>query len=172
MDSVHSRCTGSRRARLLCRIQSDATPRSVEAGLPLFRIAIELVTVSRAELIGPQRFRLSGFLRGLGGSEAAAGRHLPAGSRVVLLDGAMKVLSDDLAEIGRILRLRIGPAQADVGDPAMLELVVTVGAEALKPFAPVRVTARRSGAGISLNWVRRTRVDGDSWDLAEVPLGE
>ncbi|WP_420102070.1 baseplate multidomain protein megatron [Bosea sp. (in: a-proteobacteria)] len=163
--------------RLRGGVLASVSPEAALAGANALALiggdgAIELVTVSRAELIGPQRFRLSGFLRGLGGSEAVAGRHLPAGSRIVLLDGAMTVLSDDLADIGRILRLRIGPAQADVGDPAMLELVVTVGAEALKPFAPVRVTARRSGAGISLNWVRRTRVDGDSWDLAEVPLGE
>lgn len=25
---------------------------------------------------------------------------------------------------------------------------------------------------IELSWIRRTRIDGDSWDLAEVPLGE
>jgi hypothetical protein len=25
---------------------------------------------------------------------------------------------------------------------------------------------------VALNWIRRTRLDGDGWDIAEVPLGE
>ena len=27
-------------------------------------------------------------------------------------------------------------------------------------------------ADILFNWIRRTRIDGDAWELAEVPLGE
>ena len=59
--------------------------------------------------------------------------------------------------------------------PAGLVLLVQgadVAAPALLPLAPVRVKARRGEAGIALSWIRRTRIDGDSWDLAEVPLGE
>jgi len=40
------------------------------------------------------------------------------------------------------------------------------------PLAPVHPQARREAEGIRFSWFRRTRVDGDSWDLAEVPLGE
>lgn len=133
---------------------------------------IELVTVADVELIGPQRFRLSGFVRGLGGSEAAAGRHLGAGARVVVLDGSALSLTSDLADIGRTLRLRIGPARHDVGDTTMVEITVPVEGSALKPLSPVQVTASRTETGIALNWLRRTRVDGDSWELSEVPLGE
>ncbi|TAJ34245.1 glycoside hydrolase/phage tail family protein [Bosea sp. (in: a-proteobacteria)] len=163
--------------RLRGGVLASVTPEAALAGANALALIdgegmIELVTVSRVELIGPQRFRLSGFVRGLGGSEAASGRHLPAGARIVMLDGATTVLSNDLADIGRNLRLRIGPARDDVGAPTMVEIVLPVGAEALRPLAPVRVTARRRGAGISLTWLRRTRVDGDSWDLVEVPLGE
>ena len=39
----------------------------------------ELLVAARAELIGPRTFRLSRFLRGLGGSEEEAGRTVPAG---------------------------------------------------------------------------------------------
>ena len=133
---------------------------------------IELVTVSGVELIGQGRFRLSGFLRGLAGSEGAASRHLPAGARVVVLDGAALALTADLAEIGRTLRLRVGPARHDVGDPTMAELSVAVEGAALRPLAPVGLKARRVPAGVELSWLRRTRIDGDSWDLVEVPLGE
>ncbi|MGO4285739.1 baseplate multidomain protein megatron [Bosea sp. TAB14] len=133
---------------------------------------IELVTVSQVELVGQQRFRLSGFLRGLGGSEAVAQRHLAAGARVVVLDGSAVALTSDLADLHRTLRYRVGPARHDVGDPTMVEFSADVEGPALLPLSPVRVRARRTEAGIALSWLRRTRVEGDSWDLAEVPLGE
>lgn len=133
---------------------------------------VEIVTAARVDLIGPQRFRLSGLVRGLGGSEAAATRTLPAGSRVVVLDGAAISLTSDIGELGREERYRIGPVQRDVGDPSMAELTVMIGSEALRPLSPVRPRARRGGGAIAFDWIRRSRIDGDSWDLAEVPLGE
>jgi hypothetical protein len=133
---------------------------------------VEIVTAAQAELIGPRHFRLSGLLRGLGGSEAAAARSLPAGSRVVVLDGAAVTLSDDLADLGQQRRYRIGPVQRDLGDPSMAEIVATAGVAALRPLSPVHPRALRTADGVALSWIRRTRIDGDSWELAEVPLGE
>jgi hypothetical protein len=54
----------------------------------------------------------------------------------------------------------------------MVEITETVTGPALMPLPPVRPRARRVEAGIALSWLRRTRIDGDSWELAEVPLGE
>jgi hypothetical protein len=54
----------------------------------------------------------------------------------------------------------------------MRELSATVGNAPLLPLAPVRVRARRLIDGVVLSWTRRTRVDGDSWEAFEVPLGE
>lgn len=133
---------------------------------------VEIVTAAHAELIGPGQFRLSGLIRGLGGSEREAGRSLPIGARVVVLDGAAVSLTSDLRDLGREQRYRIGPAQRDVGDPSMAELTASIGSEALKPLSPVHPRARRGGGAIAIDWIRRTRIDGDSWDLAEVPLGE
>ncbi|MDP3255815.1 MAG: hypothetical protein Q8M82_07445, partial [Bosea sp. (in: a-proteobacteria)] len=133
---------------------------------------IEIVTATQVELIGPQRFRLSGLLRGLGGSEAAAGRILPAGARLVVLDGAAVTLTDDLADLGREQRYRVGPVQRDMGDPSMAEVVAMAGPAALLPLSPVHARARRRADGIAIDWIRRSRIDADSWNLAEVPLGE
>ena len=44
-------------------------------------------------------------------------------------------------------------------------------ATALTPLAPVHVKAMRNGSGVTFSWIRRTRIDGDSW-VGEVPLGE
>lgn len=133
---------------------------------------VEIITAAQVKLIGTRQFRLSGLIRGLGGSEAAASRSLPAGSRVVVLDGAAVSLTSELADLGRARRYRIGPAQRDLGDTTMVELEASAGQVALLPLSPVRPKARRREGGIALNWVRRTRIDGDSWDLLEVPLGE
>ena len=43
----------------------------------------------------------------------------------------------------------------------------------LRPYRPAHFAARRRpDGGIELAWMRRTRVDGDSWLGADVPLGE
>ena len=54
----------------------------------------------------------------------------------------------------------------------MVELAGSAQGLALRPMSPVHVKARRSAAGIAFSWIRRARVDGDGWDLAEPPLGE
>ncbi|QFU17073.1 baseplate multidomain protein megatron [Microvirga thermotolerans] len=132
----------------------------------------EILSAARAEMVGERRFRLSRLLRGLSGSEDAAGRTVPAGAAVVRLDEAVVPLTDDLGDLGRSLVYRIAPAGRDHADPSAVEIVATAGREALKPLAPVHVRARRETGGVRLSWVRRTRRDGDSWEMAEVPLGE
>ena len=54
----------------------------------------------------------------------------------------------------------------------MSEIAATAGGEALRPLAPVHVTARREADGIRIACIRRTRRDGDAWEPVEVPLGE
>jgi hypothetical protein len=36
----------------------------------------------------------------------------------------------------------------------------------------VHLRAVRGGDGIVLSWIRRTRLEGDSWEVVEVPLSE
>jgi len=48
----------------------------------------------------------------------------------------------------------------------------TAGTAALLPLAPVRPNARRSPAGVTISWIRRSRIGADNWDQADVPLGE
>lgn len=163
--------------RLRGGVLASVTPEAALAGANAIALldatgAVEIVTASQAELIGPGRFRLSGLVRGIAGSEPAAGRSLPAGSRVVVLDGAAVTLTDDLADLGVARRYRIGPVQRDIADASVVEITAAAGSAALLPLAPVHPRARREAEGIRLSWIRRTRIDGDSWDLAEVPLGE
>jgi hypothetical protein len=99
-------------------------------------------------------------------------RPLAAGAPFVVIDRALVAVESDVARIGRPVIWRVGPAGRDHADDAVTELVATPTANALKPLAPVRISARRTAAGITIVWIRRTRIGGDGFDLAEVPLGE
>jgi hypothetical protein len=132
----------------------------------------EILSAARVELVGERIYRLSRLLRGLGGSEPEAARTVPAGALLVRLDEAVAPLTTSLDDLGQTWRYRIGPAGRDHADPAVAELIATVGPAALAPFAPVRATARREPDGIRLAWMRRTRIGGDAWEPIDVPLGE
>ena len=135
--------------------------------------AVELLGAANAVLTGADTYRLSGFLRGLAGSEAAAGRTVPAGSLIVRLDdGAVVPLVARLDEAGRGFRYRIGPADRDPADPSVTEFAAAAGLAALRPLRPVQLRARRVAAGVHLSWIRRVRRDGDAWEPAEIPLEE
>ncbi|ANY77574.1 hypothetical protein BB934_04450 [Microvirga ossetica] len=132
----------------------------------------EMFSAARAELIGERSYRLSRCLRGLAGSEPQAARTVPAGALLVKLDEAVAPLTTNLQDLGQTWRYRIGPSGRDHADASVTEIVATVPREALRPFAPVQVAAKREAAGIRLAWTRRTRLNGDGWDAIDVPLAE
>jgi hypothetical protein len=132
----------------------------------------EILTAANVTLIGPNRYRLSRLLRGLGGSEAQASRPVPPGAGIVLLDEAVTALPLSLDDIGRPLSLRIAPADRDHADPTAVALDILPGLEALRPLPPVHVRARRGPQGVRIDWVRRARRSADAWEPADIPLGE
>jgi hypothetical protein len=134
--------------------------------------AWEIISAGSAEMIGPRRYRLSGLLRGLGGTERLANRVAPAGAWVVRLDEAIVPVASHPADLGSACLYRIGPADRDHADPAYVQIAATVGGTALMPLAPVHVRGKRTAGGIEITWIRRTRLGGDNWELAEIPLAE
>jgi hypothetical protein len=134
--------------------------------------AWEIVQFASAELVGENTYRLSRLLRGQQGSEAVMSSLLESGASFVLLNEALVSLSRDIGDLGRGFHYRVAPAAHDVGSPQATSIETTIGKAALMPWQPAHVTAKRSEAGIEISWIRRTRIGGDSWDVAEVPLGE
>jgi hypothetical protein len=59
-----------------------------------------------------------------------------------------------------------------VDDPSYVERVLAFAGAGLRPYAPAQLRARGQGGDLTAAWVRRTRIDGDSWEGVEVPLGE
>ena len=94
-----------------------------------------------------------------------------AGARVVFLDDAVKPLQLEASEAGLELNWS---ADAIGGSPGQGEATVfSGGLRALRPPSPVHLKARRGPAGdVAFTWVRRGRIDADSWLGGEIPLGE
>ncbi|MCL4712848.1 MAG: glycoside hydrolase TIM-barrel-like domain-containing protein [Pseudorhodoplanes sp.] len=134
--------------------------------------AWEVLQFAQADLVADRTYMLSRFLRGQGGSEWAMGDPLPAGASFVLLDEHVVGVARGLDALERPIRLRVVAAGRDHGDVAAAALDMTPAAVALRPLAPVHPRAQRVTEGIRLGWVRRSRIDADSWAAQEIPLGE
>lgn len=134
--------------------------------------AWEIFSAARAELVSPQTWRLSRLVRGLGGEGHLAGRSLAAGATIVLLDEAVVPLVEDAGQLGLQWTYRVGPVDSDHSDGAYTQFSAVAGRQALLPYAPVKVTARRTGAGVEISFLRRSRINADNWEPVEIPLGE
>lgn len=92
---------------------------------------------------------------------------------MVVFNTALAQLSVPSALRGVNRQYRIGPASQPVDHASYIDLNHAASAVGLRPYAPVHLRAFPDGAGGHvIRWIRRTRVDGDSWALPDVPLGE
>ncbi|WP_421852447.1 baseplate multidomain protein megatron [Oricola sp.] len=133
----------------------------------------EVVQFATAEEVSAGQWRLSGLLRGQGGTEDAMASGATAGARAVLLDQAVVPVGLRAWETGLELQLRVGPAGRPFTDRYFETVTAIGGVRARLPLSPVHLRADRQADGsILLGWIRRSRVDADSWDGTDVPLGE
>ncbi|MGR3755881.1 MAG: baseplate multidomain protein megatron, partial [Tranquillimonas sp.] len=166
------------RVRLLSGALSSSTASLVLSGANMMAIGDgeddiwEVFQFARANLVAPGRYDLSARLRGRRGSDAAMPDLWPAGSRVVLLDGAARQIDLTPEARGLARSYRIGPARRSYDDPVYVEARRAFAGVGLRPYAPVHLRAQAGASGLSVTWRRRTRSGGDDWSLREVPLGE
>lgn len=132
----------------------------------------ELFQFQNAELIAPDTYWLSGRLRGQLGSDGLMPQSWPAGSWIVAMDGTPAQIDLRSAQRRIARHYRIGPARKGYSDPSYVHLVEAFDGNGLRPYSPCHVNAIDVAGDIAVSWVRRTRIDGDSWDVPEVPLGE
>jgi len=146
---------------------SGATEASATANVAL--IGDELVQFAAAVQIAPRTFRLSGLLRGRRGSEWAMVDHV-AGERFVLVDAdTLLAWALPTSAIGSTVLI----AASGVGDASPAEARIDFQARALRPPAPVALSAAIQPDGsVLVGWTRRSRV-GWAWlDDIDAPLGE
>lgn len=166
------------RVRMAYGVLTSADLVSVLSGVNAAALEIgegewEILQFLSAELVAPQTYEVSGLLRGQAGTEGALQGELAPNARIVMLDGALGEIGVTAAELNAPLNWRFGPSNKPIGDTAYVTAVHAFKGIGLRPYAPVHVRAARNTAGdLTLTWTRRTRIGGDSWEAAEVPLSE
>lgn len=135
--------------------------------------AWEIVQFREAEEIEPSVWRLSGLLRGQLGTNDAMMAGSEAGAAFVLLDEAVGPAGLRASEIGLALNWRVGPAGYDLSSANFAQIEATGGVRAQLPLSPVHLRGRMADNGdLAISWIRRGRIDADSWMGEEIPLGE
>lgn len=130
----------------------------------------EVIQFGTATLLDSNKYRLSRLLRGRLGTEWAVGGHV-AGERFILLTNA--VARELMASSGWGITKKYKPVTVGSTLGATTAQDFTYAARALKPYAPAHITGNRnSGGDLTINWIRRTRLNGDWKDGVDVPLSE
>ena len=128
----------------------------------------EVMQFAHAEPAGDGEWLISGRLRGQAGTDAVMPLVWPEGSLVVLLDGAVRQLPLAPSTRGVAHHYRLGPALRAVDDASYRHQEAAFPGVGLRPLSPCHLRVR----GRAVSWIRRTRIGGDGWDGADVPLGE
>ncbi len=132
----------------------------------------EVLQFETADLVAPATYELSNLLRAQVGTDGAMEVSLPAGARFILLDRALAPVDMSLDDIGLAFHWRFGPASRDIGHASYVAATHTFTGVGLRPYSPVHVRGTRTAGDLTITWTRRTRIGGDAWSAADVPLVE
>lgn len=150
------------------QLQADGTLNALMVGAELVRF-----TTAALQSSNPNIYRVSGLLRGQGGTEWAMATHAVDEPVVLLRSRGLRRIAVAQADIG-VTRYFKGVTKGAIVDDATAD---TIAAESIgqKPLAPVDLRASRDVDGnMVLSWKRRTRMDTNFTGPAGivVPLGE
>ena len=132
----------------------------------------EVIQFAEATLVGPDLWDIGLRLRGQAGTDGIMPDDWPPGALFVLLDGRPGQIELPLSARGLQRHYRVGPAGKSYDHPVYTHEVLAFDGAGLRPYAPAHLRAPLVGADRQISWIRRTRIDGDSWQGTEVPLGE
>jgi hypothetical protein len=132
----------------------------------------EVLQFAEAQLVAPLTWDLRLRLRGQAGTEGVVPPVWPAGSRFVLLDGTPAQWPFPASLRDRLRHYRWGPSGRAMSDPSWRHGTAVVRGVGLRPYAVCHLRAKAGPDGLDIAWIRRTRIDGDSWSGLDVPLGE
>ncbi|RYH03367.1 host specificity protein [Salipiger sp. IMCC34102] len=132
----------------------------------------EIVQFAQAQMVEDRTFELTKLLRGQAGTSTFIADPWPVGTKVVLLDGRPRQITIPTYARGQRRHFRFGPIKRGLGDPSYRHRVLRVEGNGYRPYPVVHLKARFVSGGLRVDWVRQTRIDGDSWRRGDVPLGE
>lgn len=132
-------------------------------------VGTEVIQFLVAEHTGDQRWRLSGLLRGRGGTEDAASAGHSAGASVVMLDDRLTSL--DASAVPAIEGTRI--AAVGRGDLSPVYAILSNAGLSRRPLMPIAARSATDSQGhLRLCWTRRARGQWRWYDGTDVPLVE
>lgn len=133
----------------------------------------EVLQFTHAEELAPDHWRLKTLLRGQIGTENEARQVKQSGTPFILLDDRVVPAGLQQPENGLSLNWRAGLAGRDFTDEYFSTQSTEGGLRAIKPLSPVHLRYKRQANGdLSFRWIRRGRIDADSWMGEDIPLGE
>jgi hypothetical protein len=133
----------------------------------------EVFQFAQAQLVAPDTYELSVRLRGQVGTDGLMPLEWPAGSLVVLLDPTLTQIDLPLSARGLARHYRFGAAERGFDDPDVVLRVESFDGAGLRPYPVAHLRAKPASANdLAVSWIRRTRIDGDTWQAFEVPIGE
>ena len=133
----------------------------------------EIMQFAEANLVSENTYEIKSLLRGQSGSDAIVPENWPAGSILVILDGLVPQIELPLSARGLDRYYRVGASELGYTDVNVGRLVAAFDGIGFRPYSVAHLQSAVTAFGdIFIEWVRRTRIDGDSWQSIEVPLGE
>jgi hypothetical protein len=132
----------------------------------------EVFQFAEATLVAPDTWEVSLRLRGQAGTDGIMPPVWPIGSKVVILNRALQQIDLPLAMRGLARTYRIGSLLQGYGDPEVAVRSEAFDGVGLRPYPVAHLRLADAGADVGIRWMRRTRIDGDSWVSSDVPLGE
>ncbi|MBS97081.1 MAG: hypothetical protein CMI01_00170 [Oceanospirillaceae bacterium] len=140
------------------------------AGKNLALVGNEIIFFKDAAIVGAGQFEISTIARGRCGTRDRIYGHV-SGERFILLSSAgiadVPLNENEIGVESYYKAVSVGQTEADV-EP----LTFTPYAERLKPFAPVHLKARKAATGITVTWIRQTRLSAEWRDGVDAVLGE
>lgn len=134
---------------------------------PLVHIAGEFIKYGDCTQTGPLEFRLSNLVRGCFGSETLA---KPVGASLCVLN------KESIAQFGNLgltfERSALFEAHG-IGDASPVLAALSAVGRAIQPLPPCHLSVKFDQVqGISINWIRRSRLDTGWRDYADLPFDE
>ena len=148
---------------------ATASLEAVLLGANRLLVGAEVLQFVRADPTGSTSWRLTGLLRGRGGTEAAALGGHAAGTGTALIDEALVPLDPAIVPTDPATTL----AAIGRGDPQPVYAALASAGTGRRPLVPVHPSSIEGEDGaLRLAWTRRARGAWNWFDGVEVPLGE
>jgi hypothetical protein len=131
----------------------------------------EIVQFSHAQLQADGKWKLSQLLRGQMGTNLEAIAGAQKGARVIVLNEALNELELSDSEVGLELNWRAGPSRDNPAEDSHQHLQFEYSARSKKMLSPAHLKATQmNGRDYKISWVRRGRINSDTWAGADIPL--